>query len=270
MEYFELEPHRALRPFVRCFWCMRDARTFGGEAERIVPDGCTEIVLNAGDRFRRLDVGGPRDQAEVLVVGQMERAISIASTGRVDLLGVRFQPGGLHALVGAPMHELTGRDLCLGQLDEPLRRALARALNEDGVADRVRMVERVLAERLEARGLRSAGLIGAAIARLDAGATRTDELARGLGVNRRSLERMFRSEVGLAPKRYARIRRVQAVLGELGEPGTARPALGWGDVAAAHGFADQSHLIRDFRAIVGTTPRRYLAERTAMSALFTG
>ena len=43
---------------------------------------------------------------------------------------------------------------------------------------------------------------------------------------------------------------------------------GWGDLALQHGFSDQSHLIRDFRAIVGTTPRRYVEDATAMAALF--
>ncbi len=84
-------------------------------------------------------------------------------------------------------------------------------------------------------------------------------------MNRRSLERLFRLEVGISPKLYARIGRVQGVLGELDG---GRPVTSWSDVAIAHGFSDQSHMIRDFRAIVGTTPERFLSEQTAMAHHF--
>lgn len=264
IEYRELVPHPDLRPFVRCLWRMVSAGSCT-DAEPVVPDGCPEIVLNRGDAFRRLaDDGGSHVQADVLLVGQLRRPISIAPTGQVDLFGVRFEPGGLFAMLGVPMHELTGEDVCLSQVVARLHRRLSEA---SAVADELELVERVEAVLLDELARRSsrAGLAAAAVRAIERGDRTTEAIAASLGVNRRGLERLFRHEVGLSPKLLVRIRRVQAVLARLEGGG---PAAGWASVAAAHGFSDQSHLIRDFRLIVGTTPARYVAERGELAPHF--
>lgn len=271
MRYQELLPSPGLRPVVRCFWHLAAEGATGGVVERIVPDGCAEIVLNRAERFVRVErEGAARRQAEVLLVGQLRRAIRIAPTGVVDVLGIRFEPGGLHELCGLPMHELVDRDLCLGQVHARLCERLARASAEPGLARRVAAVEALLARTLAAREHRrgaNGALVERAVRLVERGASQSETLARALGIQRRALERMFHSQVGLAPKLFVRIRRLQGVLGALDG---RRPAHGWAELAAAHGYTDQSHLIRDFRLLADTTPERYLAERTPMASLLEG
>jgi AraC-like DNA-binding protein len=252
--YRELLPAPALRPVVRCFWHLADPACTSGVLERIVPDGCAEIVLNRAERFVRVEGDGPaRPQARELVVGQIASAIRVAPTGPVDVLGIRFEPGGLWELCGVPMHELLDRDLCLGQVDARLRERLARAGELAGLSERVAAVEAVLARALLARerARGSAGLlVGAAVRAVERGAARSETIARAAGLQRRALERLFHARVGLSPRLFVRIRRLQGVLGAL-ERGAS-----WAGLAAAHGYADQSHLIRDFRLLAGTTPER--------------
>ena len=90
-------------------------------------------------------------------------------------------------------------------------------------------------------------------------------LAARLGVGRRALERMFREEVGLSPKLFVRIERLQRVLASLEH---AAPDARWAELALRHGYFDQSHLIRDFRLLAGTTPERHVAERTELASCF--
>ncbi len=268
MHYRELEPSAALRPFVRCFWILRAPGSRGEpQADRIVPDGCSEIVVNRADPFRRVRGGARREQEPVLLVGPAGRAITIAPTGEVDLFGIRFEPGGLHALLAVPAHELFEQDLCLGQVDGPLRGELERTAPCATVAERQVATERVLARRLRTRRASTAARerVRAAIGLVAQGPHSVEALAARLGTSRRALERDFRDQVGLSPKLYARVARLQAVLKRL-EGG--RPARGWAELAVACGFADQSHLIREFRLLAGTTPERHLRERTPLAACF--
>jgi AraC-like DNA-binding protein len=79
------------------------------------------------------------------------------------------------------------------------------------------------------------------------------ELCAVSGLSRYHLVRAFAAEFGLPPHAYqtqVRLSRARSLI-QAGAPLSA--------VAAATGFADQSHLTRHFRAQLGLTPRRYLA-----------
>ena len=69
--------------------------------------------------------------------------------------------------------------------------------------------------------------------------------------------RMFKRSTGYSPHRYLIARRVERAK-ELLTAGTLTVA----QVAAAVGFADQSHFTRHFKALVGVTPKRFLRDRT--------
>lgn len=71
---------------------------------------------------------------------------------------------------------------------------------------------------------------------------------------RRFRER-FQSEVGMAPKLFARVQRFQAVIGAV----HALDEVDWAGIAADCGYFDQAHFIHDFRAFSGLTPTEYLA-----------
>jgi AraC-like DNA-binding protein len=82
---------------------------------------------------------------------------------------------------------------------------------------------------------------------------RVSDVAAALGLSRRRLERDFRREVGLAPGAVARTARLQRSLTALLHG--AVPA----DAAVTGGFADQSHLTRTMRDLVGLTPAAFRA-----------
>jgi AraC-like DNA-binding protein len=84
-----------------------------------------------------------------------------------------------------------------------------------------------------------------------AGDVSLSELAEAVGVSRFHLLRVFRQETGLPPHAWLMQRRLGLAKQRLnrGEPPAA--------VAAALGFADQSHVNRRFRGAFGVTPGRY-------------
>jgi methylphosphotriester-DNA--protein-cysteine methyltransferase len=71
-------------------------------------------------------------------------------------------------------------------------------------------------------------------------------------VSERHLRNVFREEIGISPKRYARIARIRRVAAKAGTES-------WARLAADHGFYDQAHLVAEFRELLGVTPRAFLA-----------
>ena len=178
----------------------------------------------------------------------------ITPTGEVDLLGIRFEPAGLHALLGVPMHEMTDTSIDLDGIDRRLRRELQEAAAR-GVG--------ALEERLLARiGRRSEASVAAARLVSTGGTGAMDALA----LPARRLERRFRAEVGMAPKRLARVLRFHEVVRSLDRG--SEPA--WAMLALDAGYYDQAHMIRDFRQFAGITPGAYMREQVALSDLLAG
>jgi transcriptional regulator GlxA family with amidase domain len=81
-------------------------------------------------------------------------------------------------------------------------------------------------------------------------------VAADLGVSERHLRRVFRKAVGMSPKGFARLARFRHALRMVREDSR----LSWATIAAAAGYYDQAHLIEEFRAIAGVTPRVLLSE----------
>jgi hypothetical protein len=86
MLYREIQPTPALARFVECFWTLEnDGSTNPARPERLLPDGCVELILNFGERFKEHKADGEEEpQPQHLLVGQMTRPILIAQRERTD------------------------------------------------------------------------------------------------------------------------------------------------------------------------------------------
>jgi len=91
-------------------------------------------------------------------------------------------------------------------------------------------------------------------------------LERGLGVQAvadelsisvRKFRNDFRASVGLAPKAFARIRRLQRALRQVARE-SASTGRDWAHIAATSGYFDQAHMVHEFRRLTGSTPSSYL------------
>jgi AraC-like DNA-binding protein len=87
-------------------------------------------------------------------------------------------------------------------------------------------------------------------------------LCRELAVSRRTLERLFAEQVGLAPRTYARVRRVGAAARAL-ERGASERAGSLSELAHRLGYADHAHMTREFVRVMGVTPSGYRHEALA-------
>jgi AraC-like DNA-binding protein len=256
--YLSHVPRAPLNAFVERIWLVE-----GGESarqERILPSGTVELVINLRDDRIRIDgavhSGRRRTLSGVAVSGPYSEAFLINAMQHAAMMGVHFTPGGASAVLGIPCVDIADAHVDLaaiwgGALVREMRERLCAAPTH---RERFRYLEGVLIERLQSP-LRQHPVIPLALASFTAtgmGASVRD-VARQSGLSHRRFLSVFRADVGLPPKLFCRILRLQHVHALARRPGD----IDWARIALDCGFCDQSHLVNEFRAISGVTPSRY-------------
>jgi len=268
MRYQEIQPAPILRPYVRCYWTLEAPPGGpGSDAQRVLPDGCVEIVINLGDRFvRRDDVGRVERQPRVLLVGPTTRHMSIAPTGSIRLIGIRFAPGGAFPFLSISPREVRDAAPALDDVAPPIESSVLEqiATASDGRAAAV--LDAALGSRLaSARRVTDRRVLASVRETYRAEIPfRVDALVALTGLGARQIERTFRETMGFGPKTLCRLVRFQRVVRAVEV--TEQPK--WARIAAQYGYADQSHLARDFHEFAGTTLTAYLRELHPMSDHF--
>lgn len=264
MNYREIKPRYPLGSFVECFWTLAsDAPETN--PERILPDGCVELILNFGAEFSQHCEEQRKLQPRNFLVGQMTGPILISPTGAVQLIGIRFHPGGTLPFLRLPLHEITDQVVELGGLSNKLESDLLNATSASAsLAEKVIAVEEFLTSELVNRKHDSRLMILAARIVESGGLVSVDQLASDAGISSRQLERRFLREVGLGPKLLGRIIRFQQVFRAVEQCDAA-----WAAVAIECGYYDQAHLIRDFHQFARQTPAVLFEHQSALTESFT-
>ena len=263
--YREVLPAPFLRRFVECYWFLQGDASSASDPQPILPDGCMEIVLNLGDPFRRCHPDAERAPSQLqphrMLVGQMDRHVTVRATGLVDVVGVRFHPSGAHPLLRFSMAELSNHLVPLEEVID-LPETLSGG---SSIRERIRSLDAVLTSRFQSASGLDPDLDRAVKTLVDAeGRISVDALAAGMGVGPRQLERKFRERVGLGPKRFAKVLRFQGVF----RRANADERL-WAALALDCGYYDQAHFIRDFKSFTGTSPSALFSRENAVTRVFT-
>jgi len=265
VKYLERAVSPRLAPFVECVWTAWNPRS-SGAPERIVPDGCPELIVHLGDAFARRVGTRWQRQPRAFLAGTLTRPWMVKSGRRALTVGLRFRPAGFTALFGGSLAGTADREIPIdGLLGAAGRDLVARLGRAQSAPRRLDAAAAWLLEHTEpeaARTLSSSAVASIVKAR---GRARIDEIADRLQCTRRQLERSFARDLGIGPKIYARIVRLNAVLARLDETERASAV----DLALESGYFDQAHLLRDFRLIAGRSPRKPRDEDGEMAKHFT-
>jgi AraC-like DNA-binding protein len=236
-----------------------DERPAGALARREVPFAGVPLVMCFGAPFEIRGPGSaaaqPARSLACFVAGLHDGPVTVASSGHSWGVQVDLTPLGAYRVLGIPMHTLTNRTL---DVDEVLgrwgHRVIDAVFEATDPGSRFDLLDAALLSRIE-DGRAPTPSIERAWHRLASaqGSLSIGELARELGCSHKHLIERFREQLGLPPKKLARILRFQHAVRGIERAGETR----FDELARACGYYDQAHLIRDFQEFAGTTPSGY-------------
>ncbi len=194
------------------------------------------------------------------------RREDILWTGHIKVFTIRFSPVGFRSIFGIPASALrdtaTSAELVLGAAVLSLEARLADAPAHDMSSLAEEFLLAQLARRRSPTYASRVLRLTEAIQRYSASA-RLRQIADAHALGLRSMERLFREFVGVSPKSFERLHRTRHALALH----RARPDQNWSSIAAASGYFDQAHLIRDFRSMNGCTPESFARAGSVAHAL---
>lgn len=236
-------PPPILRDLVELFWLdeWNDEATTA-HSFRIVADDAPHILWYlSGERVlrtQRLSVAGARSWYH-----------DANLQGRRVMAGARLVPGAIPLLFDLPAFGLTNRSVPLASIASASIRMPHRVTRDSLVDDLYTLIDGCRRRRIG--DSRAAWIAG----RHRAGSTTVGSFAETFGMPPRSVRAWSARTLGMGLKRLLKIRRLHAAL----ELRLTRADETWGQIAATAGYADQSHLIRNCRALLGESPSEFMA-----------
>jgi AraC-like DNA-binding protein len=237
--YAESCPPRWLASHACCVWTQVAGPS--GHVQRVLPDGCADIVWMAG--------------GELVVAGPATGPVLAEIPPGVTAVGVRFGPGAAGAALGQPAHELQDRTVELADLWGATGRELTERMAQASPLRRPGLLAEAVARRL--RDAPPPDQVVTRAAALLAGGVQVAEAGREVALGERHLRRRFHEAVGYGPKTLQRIMRMRRFLDIV----EAMPEPDVGRAAVEVGYADQPHLTRESTALTGLPPIALLASR---------
>ena len=259
MNHAYFRPPPPLDNFVDFFWAT-DCYAARTPRERVLPTGSAAIVVHLATHTMRVAHADAADLSDVggaVLCGARTRPLVLDTSALGPTVGIQFKAGGLRPFFDMHAEEVAERATPLEALWGPAVQTLRDRLHEQASQlARARLMEQFLLGQAR-RPLEHRPALRESLSLFEKTELRSvAEVNRRTGLSPKRLLALFREEIGLCPKSYWRVRRFRAALQDL-DSGVLRGA----PLAAQHGYCDQAHFLREFRALAGSSPSEYLAAR---------
>ncbi len=269
MNYQTYKPHKDLESIVKFYWTLEVPFDPKNQKQKIVPDGCIEMTFNFGDKIKRFTSGTDFIlHPNSMVMGQRTKSFDILPIGNVDTFAICFYPVGFANFVTMPLENLVDKETPISELfgqveAQVLEQQMTQAAD---TRQRIDIIEAFFLKMLVGKNTIS-NIVKSTVDVLlkTNGTTPINDILIDDISKRRQLERHFRKQIGISPKQLSKAIRLQATLNLL----LNKKSKTLTEIAYESEYFDQNHFIKDFKELVGVTPKEYIGnEHMALSALF--
>jgi AraC-like DNA-binding protein len=248
--HFRLAPPPHLATWVQHYWMVQwDLRESGSRMQETLPHPSVQLL------FEQNLHNPARTPNEAEIAGVCTGKFSRQLEGWGGVFGVKFKPGGFRPFLEESVSTLRNRVVPADQIFGPsILKLRAEIDGLSGAEEMAKAASEFLTTRLP-KPDPSVSLSSELVDRIlnDPSLLTVDQLAALAGMGLRSLQRLFEEYVGVSPKWVIRRYRLHELMERFH---TGQPFDG-AQLALDLGYADQAHLINDFRNLVGYTPSEY-------------
>jgi hypothetical protein len=235
------QPSSDLAPFVEHFWSVHwDLDPDAPQHVETLPHPSVHLVFERG---------------ATVLMGVREGTFSRMLEGTGFVFAAKFRPASFHGFYGKALATLTNKSVDPADVFGADFPALeADVLLAQSSMKMLSCIENYLRGRLPAED-ENMQFLNDLLSRIacDRSITRVTHLLPLGGFTVRRLQRLFNQYVGVSPKWVIARYRIHEALERVHE----NKVNSWASLALDLGYADQAHFIRDFKALVGTTPLLY-------------
>ena len=260
---YRLQPSRKeLSHIIKSFWMIDSQEDAEIRKEKIIPDGYPEMIFHYGDPYR-INISGDWElQAKELVAGQIRNHFFLENTGTSQMFAIKFQPWAIKELFGLEMSALVDNVIETPVfLQKEFAEVKTIAVGNLAFEEKVSQIE----EWFLHKNYSDLNVKYKAVQLIHEknGLIQLSDLVSSTQISERTLERYFKTYVGLSPKFYSRIIRFSSIFKLIQEE-----PVDWQDVIFKAGYYDQSHFIKNFQEFTGEDPSRYGFSKQNMANLF--
>lgn len=235
----QIKPHPALAHLVRHYLVLNNQQPVAG-TQRLFADGNTGLVFNLS-----------KEQSSSLIYGQLNTWHDLQLSGNIYLIVVVFQPYGAYHLWGVPAGEWYNHFFPAAEVLNKDINDLLAALVKSNLNEQIRMLDNFLLTQLD-KSIPVDPLLIEAVRLI----TQNDGILprQSIKVSERTLERKFKLHIGISPKHFSGIIRLNASAKRM-QRMKAEDRLT--AIAYESGYFDQAHFIKEFKKYTGITPHQY-------------
>lgn len=264
----QMQPSQQLSQLVK-YYLYIESTTKGLKKLRLFPDGNTGIVFSFKNRMiSRVEGLNPVEYLPYsLIYGQLSSYRDVFCIGETHLLVIVFHPHGLNQLLGIPANELINQVIDLKDLFRSDGETAANELYDcHDMRDGIKIIESFLLKISRRNIFKVQPVVHATIDQIIncQGLITVDQLADYTGYNRKNIERKFMETIGISPKRFAGIIKLNVYLKKLSNHQDHKLSA----LAYDSGYYDHSHAFKEFKKITGVSPLQYIEEVNPLTLNF--
>jgi len=261
LEINEYKPSASLSALVELFWQgnfnLNSTRLF---TQRVIPNGYVELVIHTNDGHCELLQGTDYSHSpDYLLIGLYTRPYDVQFRSNVKVFGIRFKPEAIYSIFGIPAAEIHHNFIDAESVSCKLFKEFCSRLRELELVSRmISLTEDFLIKRIGSQNLNLHYIEKAVeIIRKSNCKLSVNQLADKVHISTRQLEREFKYKLGMSPKSYMRIARLNEVNRRIlnGE------RVDLTELSFSSGYSDQSHFIREFKNFTGESPKIFLSKK---------